>query len=136
VGAVHELAGGGLPAPVTTHTPAATHAPARPRTQVKALLAGALAAAVCVISENKGVHEGLSSLLTQQERVEGEALERWLQHVVVSVCSAALSAGAGALAASVLYSCVCLTTGTAPTDAAATAPAPHARHAAGARCAA
>lgn len=52
--------------------------------QVKALLAGAMAAAVCVISANKGIHEGLSALLTKQERVEGEALERWLQHVVVS----------------------------------------------------
>lgn len=52
--------------------------------QVKALLAGAMAAAVCVISANKGIHEGLSALLTKQERVEGQALERWLQHVVVS----------------------------------------------------
>ena len=52
--------------------------------QVKALLAGAMAAAVCVISANKGIHEGLSALLTKQERVEGEALDRWLQHVVVS----------------------------------------------------
>ncbi len=43
-----------------------------------------MAAAVCVISANKGIHEGLSALLTKQERVEGEALERWLQHVVVS----------------------------------------------------
>lgn len=43
-----------------------------------------MAAAVCVISSNKGIHEGLSALLTKQERVEGEALERWLQHVVVS----------------------------------------------------
>lgn len=52
--------------------------------QVKALLAGAMATAVCVISANKGIHEGLSALLTKQERVEGEALDRWLQHVVVS----------------------------------------------------
>lgn len=56
--------------------------------QVKALLAGAMAAAVCVISANKGIHEGLSALLTKQERVEGEALERWLQHVVVSYSAA------------------------------------------------
>jgi hypothetical protein len=48
------------------------------------MLAGAMAAAVCVISANKGIHEGLSALLVKQERVEGEALERWLQHVVVS----------------------------------------------------
>jgi hypothetical protein len=52
--------------------------------QVKALLAGAMAAAVCVISANKNIHEGLSALLTKQEPVEGEALERWLQHIVVS----------------------------------------------------
>lgn len=58
--------------------------PFSPPLQVKALLAGAMAAAVCVISANKGIHEGLSALLTKQERVEGEALERWLQHVVVS----------------------------------------------------
>lgn len=51
--------------------------------EVKALVAGAMAAAVCVISANKGIHEGLSALLTKQERVEGEALDRWLQHVVV-----------------------------------------------------
>lgn len=49
--------------------------------QVKAMLAGAMAAAVCVISANQCSHEGLSALLTKQERVKGEALERWLQHV-------------------------------------------------------
>jgi hypothetical protein len=54
-----------------------------------------MAAAVCVISANKGIHEGLSALLTKQERVEGEALERWLQHVVVSCCR-----GVGACAGS------------------------------------
>jgi hypothetical protein len=43
-----------------------------------------MAAAVCVISANKGIHEGLSALLTKHERVEGEALDRWLEHVVVS----------------------------------------------------
>lgn len=52
---------------------------------MKALLAGAMAAAVCVISANKGIHEGLSALLTKHERVEGEALDRWLEHVVVSM---------------------------------------------------
>jgi hypothetical protein len=53
------------------------------------MLAGAMAAAVCVISANKGIHEGLSALLVKHERVEGEALERWLQHVVVSTVSTA-----------------------------------------------
>lgn len=53
------------------------------------MLAGAMAAAVCVISANKGIHEGLSALLVKHERVEGEALERWLQHVVVSTASTA-----------------------------------------------
>jgi hypothetical protein len=52
--------------------------------QVKALLAGALAVAVCVISANKSIHDGLSSLLTKQERVEGDALARWLENVEVS----------------------------------------------------
>jgi hypothetical protein len=52
--------------------------------QVKALLAGALAVAVAVIAANKGIHDGLSTLLTKQERVEGEALQRWLEHVTVS----------------------------------------------------
>lgn len=52
--------------------------------QVKALLAGALAVAVCVIAANKGIHDGLSSLLTKQERVEGDALARWLENVEVS----------------------------------------------------
>ncbi|WIA09703.1 hypothetical protein OEZ85_009088 [Tetradesmus obliquus] len=51
--------------------------------EVKALLAGALAVAVCVISANKGIHDGLSSLLTKQERVEGDALARWLENVEV-----------------------------------------------------
>jgi hypothetical protein len=58
-------------------------APAVP-VQVKALLAGALAVAVCVISANKGIHDGLSSLLTKQERVEGDVLARWLENVEVS----------------------------------------------------
>jgi hypothetical protein len=50
--------------------------------QVMAMLAGAMAAAVCVISANQCIHEGLSALLTKQERVEGGgAVERWLQHV-------------------------------------------------------
>jgi hypothetical protein len=53
------------------------------------MLAGAMAAAVCVISANKGIHEGLSALLVKQERVEGEALERWLQHFVVSTVATA-----------------------------------------------
>jgi hypothetical protein len=39
--------------------------------QVMAMLAGAMAAAVCVISANQCIHEGLSALLTKQERVEG-----------------------------------------------------------------
>uniref|UniRef100_A0A383V3V6 AAA+ ATPase domain-containing protein n=1 Tax=Tetradesmus obliquus TaxID=3088 RepID=A0A383V3V6_TETOB len=51
--------------------------------EVKALLAGALAVAVCVISANKGIHDGLSSLLTKQERVEGDALAHWLENVEV-----------------------------------------------------
>ncbi|WIA29776.1 hypothetical protein OEZ86_012250 [Tetradesmus obliquus] len=51
--------------------------------EVKALLAGALAVAVCVIAANKGIHDGLSSLLTKQERVEGDALTRWLENVEV-----------------------------------------------------
>lgn len=55
-------------------------------------MAGAMAAAVCVISANKGIHEGLSALLVKQERVEGEALDRWLQHVVVSGLRGNLSA--------------------------------------------
>jgi hypothetical protein len=64
--------------------------------QVKALLAGALAVAVCVISANNRIHDGLSALLAKQERVEGDALARWLENVEVSgaCCNGGVREGA------------------------------------------
>jgi hypothetical protein len=81
--------------------------------QVKALLAGALAVAVCVISANKGIHDGLSSLLAKQERVEGDALTRWLENVEVSsvVRRPALATLPVAQSAACFQKCFCCTAG-------------------------
>lgn len=51
--------------------------------EVKDLIEGALAVALDTITLNKGIHEGLSSVLTAEERVEGEVLSKWLAHVQV-----------------------------------------------------
>lgn len=51
--------------------------------EVKGTLEGALAVAMAVVLSNKSLHEGLSRLLTKDERLEGEKLQEWLQHVQV-----------------------------------------------------
>lgn len=49
--------------------------------EVKALLEGALAVASLTLEANRPLHDGLSGALQKEERLEKEALERWLQHV-------------------------------------------------------
>lgn len=51
--------------------------------EVQTLLQAALTVALDVVLHNRAVHEGLSQLLTKQERVEGEQLGEWLAHVKV-----------------------------------------------------
>ncbi len=54
--------------------------------EVKEQLEAALTCAAHVVTCNKALHEGLSALLTKEERVEGEVLLQWLEHVQVRVC--------------------------------------------------
>jgi cell division protease FtsH len=51
--------------------------------EVQTLLQAALTVALDVVLYNRAVHDGLSQLLTKQERVEGEQLGEWLAHVKV-----------------------------------------------------
>ena len=51
--------------------------------EVKRLLESSLQSAVQVLQSNRVLHEGLSKLLMQEERVEGDVLQKWLEHVEV-----------------------------------------------------
>lgn len=51
--------------------------------EVKVLIDAALSAALDVITENRNIHEGLSLALENEERLEGEALQNWLSHIVI-----------------------------------------------------
>eukprot|EP00210_Caulerpa_lentillifera_P008342 g7956.t1 len=51
--------------------------------EVKTMIDAALAVALDVITENRNIHEGLSLALEKEERLEGEALQNWLSHIVI-----------------------------------------------------
>lgn len=51
--------------------------------EVKGLLEGALVVAMDTIALNKSIHDGLSDILSADERVEGELLRKWLNDVQV-----------------------------------------------------
>jgi len=51
--------------------------------EVKALIEGALCCALHVVAANQGLHEGLSGCLLSKERLEGQELTKWLEHIQV-----------------------------------------------------
>ncbi|CAD7702088.1 unnamed protein product [Ostreobium quekettii] len=50
---------------------------------VKAMLEAALSVAADVVTTNRNIHEGLSHVLSKEERIEGESLQKWLSHIEI-----------------------------------------------------